>query len=116
MQTVNLRIRLTHKYVDSYRHLDEHQHLGTVVLGQPRMVREPNDFDDGGTYVRLAQLPAGLSRRQRKVWRAVLAENLSKWGCAHEYDCCGCALVRATVHATNHARRVVVVTKTSYNY
>lgn len=116
MQTVYLRERLTHKYVDSYRHLDNHVHLGTVVLGQSRMVREADDIDDGGTYVRLAMLPAGLSRSQRAKWREVLAENLSKHGCAHEYDCCGCQSRTVRVHATNHARRAVVVTSIGYNF
>lgn len=117
MQTVHLRQRLTHKYVDSYRDMDTHVHLGTVVLGASRMVREPGeDHSDGGTYVRLATLPAGLSRSERAKWREVLAENLSKHGCAHEYDCCGCQSRTVRVHATNHARRAIVVTNVGYNY
>ena len=116
MQSLNLRKRLTHKYVDSYRHLDRHVTIGGVTL-TPRVQVEPaTDFDEGGRYVQYARLPAGLSPKQRKEWREVLAENLSKWGCSHEYDCCGCMLVHARAYPTKDARRVLVRVAVSYNY
>jgi len=114
--TLHVRKRLTHKYRDSYRDLDAHVTLGTVKLGDDRMVAAPKSFDDGGVFVRLVELPAGLSRKQREEWRQAVAENLSKWGCSHEYDCCGCQLVSTRVYATNHARRAIAVSRVSYNY
>ncbi len=118
MNKHNVYKRTTFKYNDAYRHLDESHFIGTVVLGDAKHTppTDESSFDDGGTYVRLATLPAGLNRRQRADMRAALAENLSKWGCSHEYDCCGCSLVRTVAHATNHARRVVLVSSVSFNY
>lgn len=108
--------RLTHKYVDSCRHLDAHVTLGTVKLTPMRMVREPADFDDGGEYVRFATLPVRLRGRDLTEAREALAENLSKWGCTHEYDCCGCELIRTTAHPTRDPRRVLLRTRISYNF
>lgn len=105
--------RLTHKYVDTCRHLDRHVTLGTVKLTPMRMVREPDTLDDGGEYVRFATLPAYMRGREA---REALAENLSKWGCTHEYDCCGCELTRTTAHPTRDPRRVLLRTRISYNF
>lgn len=116
MQTRNLYQRLTHKYQDAYRELDQHVYLGTVRLTPPKQTTAPTDYDDGGKYVQYAQLPAGLSRADRKLAREVLAENLSKWGCKHEYDCCGCELRRATAYPTRDPRRIRVVVSVGYNY
>ena len=116
MHTMNIHKRLTFKYTDAYRDLDRHVLLGTVRLTPPRQTRAPVDFDDGGTYVRFATLPVRLDARGRREARRAIAENLSKWACKHEYDCCGCELTRTVAYPTRDPRRVLLVTNVSYNY
>lgn len=116
MQKVHVYKRLTNKYNDGWRHLDSSVYIGTVVLTAPKCIREGTGHDEGGVFTQLATLPASLSGRQRKEFRAALAENLSKWGCRHEYDCCGCELRSTRVLPTEHARKALVVTRVSYNY
>lgn len=116
MHTLTVTKRLTYKYVDSRRYLDAHVTLGTVKLTPQRMVREPEDFSEGGQYVRFATLPVRLHGKALIEARKAIAENLSKWGCTHSYDCCGCALIRTTAHATRDPRRVLLRTSVSFNY
>ena len=116
MFTQHLYRRLTHKYVDSCRHLDNHVFLGSVRCTAPRETRPAENYDDGGTFTFYATLPPGLTRRQRQVWRDTLAENVSKHGCTHEHDCCGCMSVSARAHPTHDPRRVLVRYDVGYNY
>jgi hypothetical protein len=113
MELMHLYERKTHKYVDECRDMDEHEYLGRVKITPPQRTVEPKDFDDGGTYVRFARLPVGADKRR---YMAALAENLSNWGCTHEYDCCGCMLVRASVTPTARDRTVRVEMSVVYNY
>jgi hypothetical protein len=112
MEKINLELRLTHKYVGEWDHLDQWDAVGTAVLTPPKCVREPEDFDDGGEYVRWATIPRGqpLAASAR-----ALEDSLSKHGCSHEYDCCGCASYRTeAIH--RHGRRMVLKTSIRYNY
>jgi hypothetical protein len=113
MEKVYLERRLTHRYVGTYRHLDRWRSLGGVARITPyREVDAGNGYDEGGTYVRWATLPRGVDRDA--ACRA-LEDALSRWGCAHEYDCCGCASYTTRVQH-RHGRRVVLKTRVSYNY
>lgn len=116
MKVLHVYKRHTFKYRDGYRDLDRHTYLGDVKLTPRRQTRPPSDFDDGGTYVRFATLPAGLSKQARREAREVIAENLSYSGCKHEYDCCGCESAHTRAYPTAHARRVLLVTSIGYNY
>jgi hypothetical protein len=111
MDTVNLYLRLTHKYVDSYRHLDESRYIGTIKLTPPRQTREGNGHDDLGDYVRFGRIPRGLDPKE--VERAV-SDTLSHWGCSHEYDCCGCLLTRSDARV--RGRTLMVHTSVGRNY
>lgn len=110
MQTVHVYQRLTNRYVDSYRHLDRSKFLGTVKITPPRLVREANDYDDGGTYLLHARAPAGSPNLTH-----ALRDTLSHHGCSHEYDCCGCRSVSARVRKVS-ARDYVIVQSVSFNY
>lgn len=112
MQVTSLETRLTHRYVGTYSHLDEWQYLGAARLTPPREVKEGNGYDDGGTYLRWATLPRGMDRDA--ACRA-LEDSLSSHGCAHEWDCCGCASYSTRVLHRN-GRRVVLKTRVSFNY
>jgi len=112
MQTIHLERRLSHRYVDTYDHLDEWQDIGTAKLTPPKLVREGNSYDEGGTYLRWATIPRG---QNLKLSAAALADSLTRVGCHHEWDCCGCESVRTRV-LHRKGRRFVLVTTVGYNY
>ena len=117
MEALHLELRLTHRYVGTYRHLDEWRSLGSapVILTPPKMVDPGNGYDEGGTYLRWATLPR-LPRRADRVDAArALEDSLSSWGCHHEYDCCGCASY-STLVVRSKGRRVLLRTTVGYNY
>lgn len=91
---INLRRRVTHRYVGEYQHLDEWQDVGRAKILAPRVVDEGNGLDDAGTYLLYARIPAGQDSEQS---RQALADHFTRWGCSHEYDCCGCLSTWATV-------------------
>jgi len=112
MMKQHLSVRLTHRYVGTWKHLDEWRDVGTAVLTPARAVEEGNGFDDGGTYIIWATLSRGVDRDA--ACRA-LEDELSSHGCAHEWDCCGCASYSTRV-LHRHGRRVVLETHVSFNY
>lgn len=114
MENLYLRIRLSHKYVGTYRHLDKWRYVGTVRLTPPKQLPSLDDDPDpseGPTYVQVGRLPRGMDP---KVVIRALEDTLSAHGCAHEWDCCGCPSYRA--EATIHRRRIRVITSVTYNY
>lgn len=115
MQTINLFTRLTNRYVGTYDHLNDHQHLTTAKVTPPRVVDPGNDYDQGHTVVRHVVVPSGADRQTaRKIVRAI-EDTFTRYGCAHEHDCCGCASysTRAKRVARN---RYVATTRVTYNY
>ena len=112
MDILQISLRKSHRYVDDYRHLDEHVELGRVKLTPARLARAPEGFDDGGTYVRFCRLPVGMDKA--KAMQA-LTDTLSHWGCSHEHDCCGCSLTRTRVEPFK-GRTLKLTTDVSYNY
>ena len=113
MQHIPLTLRLTHHYVGGHDHLDRWAHLGTARLLPSKCVRAPADLDDGGTYLRWAILPRYLKRLPEAV--RALEDTLTREGCSHEWDCCGCASYRTRL-VRKHGRRVLLKTEVSYNY
>ena len=116
MMKLHLSLRLTHRYVGSYDHLDKWRDLPDPVrVTESRMVAEGNDLDAGGTYIRWATLPGQLSRKKRDEMVRGLEQTLTKWGCAHEWDCCGCpSFSTRAIH--RKGRNVVLRTTVTYNY
>lgn len=118
MNRLNVSMRLTHRYVGTCDYMDAWKDIGAAKLTPRRLVEppDPKEFSDGGTYVRFATLPAGLDARQRKAFRTALEDTLSKNGCHHTYDCCGCQSYSTRAIPTAHPRRVRLVTRISFNY
>lgn len=114
MENVYLERRLTHRYVGTHAHLDEWDYVSPVpaLLTPHRQVNPGNGYDEGGTYIRWVTLPRGVDREQAA---RALEDALTRWGCAHEWDCCGCASHTTRV-LHRHGRRLVLQTRVSYNY
>lgn len=106
--------RLTHKYRDGWSHEDQHEYLCGAKLTPAKLVREPEGFDDGGTYIMHATVPRGFSPRQARAIEQALEDSLGGSSCRHEHDCCGCQIRR--VNAKRRGSRFVVKMDVSYNY
>jgi len=109
-------LRLTHKYVGTFKDLDDHAYIGEVkVLGR-RKVNQPEAYYEepshGPVYVMRVIVPKTWNR---KIWTQALHDAFSRHGCAHEYDCCGCANYSADVRFVGK-REAVVRTVITYNF
>lgn len=113
MERIAISLRKTHKYVDSYRHLDDEEPLGVVAITAPTQTEPGNDFDDLGTYVQYTRLPRGMDKA--KAVRAI-SDTMTNWGCAHEYDCCGCMLTSTRAYPTDKPRVLRIVSRFGRNY
>lgn len=112
METIVLNKRLTHRFVGSYMHLDSWKHVGYAKLTPPKIVEHPKDFDDGGTYIRWATFP-----KNQNLDDSIKAvqDVLTRVGCHHDYDCCGCES-HYTLVIHRHKRRAVFLTRSYFNY
>lgn len=112
MEAVTLYSRVTNQYADGWYHLDEWEHVAHVKMTPPRLIREGNGHDDGGTYVRYFRKPTGLE--QRRIHAAV-RDTFSTNRCRHEYDCCGCVFTSVRTASVNR-RTVRVEITVNRNY
>lgn len=112
MKTLHLYNRLTWKYVDSCRDMDEHRYIGSVKMLGGTKIAEGNDYDIGDTWKFRIVAPSTLKNVNLA---SALRSTLSHHGCHHDYDCCGCASVSAIVRRVNK-REYFVSLHTSYNY
>lgn len=112
--------RDTHKYVGTYQHEDRWTTLGAgKVLGRARVLREPDgdaDMSEGPLYgFTFVADRATFERHGPEAIRRALQDMFTRWGCAHDYDCCGCASTSARVRHTKR-REFFVAQSVTYNY
>lgn len=110
MQTLNLYERLSHKYRDGWRHLDNEIFVATVKATPPKWVEEGNSIDDGGAYIMHVRAPSGAPDLRKP-----LRDTLSDSGCRHDFDCCGCQSTSASVRKIS-ARDYLVKVLVRFNY
>jgi len=113
MNLANLYLRVTHKYADGWRHLDDDQFVGTVKVLGVTSATEGGDYDDGGTASFRVVAPSAL--RGADLSRAIADTLGGGSNCRHEHDCCGCASTYATVRRVSN-REYAVRLRTSFNY
>lgn len=116
-----LAIRLTHKYVGTYRHLDQWQTIGSYELlasatSEPRDDDEPDITDPRTTYNVVRVTPEPRFAHRTKTIRRALIDEFTSWGCAHEYDCCGCRSYQARNAVQMDDNRWIVEVNSSRNY
>lgn len=153
--------RITHKYVGTYRHLDQWEEVGTVKILGGVKVRDPyqqeafhlsNQPDYGGSSYRtkhgfkyphmrprlrkceirrrLREFYADSSVGDEQVMRVIaygfkgmtsaevcraIEDEFSSHGCAHTYDCCGCASYSARCRYTGKGANYVLTIRVGYN-
>lgn len=103
---------VTNKYRDGWRELDQSRYVGTVKVLEGRTIRQPADFDDGGTYRMRVVAPSHLRNADL---RQPIRDTMGGSNCRHEHDCCGCASRHVSVKRIGR-RDYVVTIGTSYNY
>jgi len=115
MYDLHAYLRKTWKYRDGWAGQDDWTFIQTVRLTPAVQVREPRDYDDGGSWVQYARLPAGTSRKRKAEIIRAIQHTVSGNSCQHEHDCCGCAMHYATVKSISR-RDLIIHTNVAYNY
>ena len=134
-----LEKRLTHKYVGEYQHLDQWATIGTIdEIGKRELPLseedecDPCDPKSWEIFVLVKPSPDLFERwtmlnleddpdldyfkwSQREI-RQALHDTYTQWGCAHEWDCCGCRSYHASEEkvVTGDLWRVVVSSSRNY--
>jgi hypothetical protein len=109
MHQINVYKRLTHKFTLGWSHEDEWD-TGTAVKILPlKMVASTDDTD---TFTQRVIAPS--SHRKTDLSHAI-ASTLSRSGCRHEHDCCGCVSYHAIVRRVS-AREYVARVNAYRNY
>jgi len=119
--TEALEIRKTHKYVGEYSHMDEWETIGEVKVTaravmewNPDYVDEEDAIEDPQTITYFVEVES-FTPLQSDVEQA-LRDKYTNWGCAHEYDCCGCRNYMVTDVVKRDAGRYIVIVHSSRNY
>ena len=106
-----LSIRRTNKYVDSYSCLDDWEDIGEFKTLWRN--REDKSDDDGYDHWVTEYLFEVSSDRGVEEIVQALKNQFTHWGCAHEYDCCGCPLLSVkSISAVSENRYYLVQTGT----
>lgn len=115
MLNETLSKRITHRYVGTYRHLDQWEEVGTMSEILSTVV-PPSESEDGSAGPKTTKLITVDSSHPKKEIERALRDRFTKQGCAHDYDCCGCAS-----HSVSRVKKVAaklyeVEIHTSYNF
>lgn len=85
-----LAIRKTHRYVGTYRDMDEWEDIGEVTdMGQRLLSVDDDDPCEYTVRERKMHIRCDEPQPDERIERAI-RDTYSSHGCAHEYDCCGC--------------------------
>lgn len=86
-----LKSRQTRKYVGTYQHLDEWQHIGDYEVLETR-TKEIDDDDpcDPARTTMIVAIKCDDPDESDAIIRKALHDTFTHAGCHHEYDCCGC--------------------------
>lgn len=81
----NLEIRNTHKYVGTYRHMDDWTVIGTV--NTVMSVDKADDKGECGVVFKIVRVESDADHDQI---RKALKDTFTSEGCSCMHDCCGC--------------------------
>lgn len=113
-----LKLRVTERYVDRYRHLDTEQRVATAhILQESKQVTDAEDPCEPTRIIKLVEVEDEVQGDVPTIVRAI-KDTMRAVGCGHEYDCCGCwshhvVEVQQMTHQPNH---YIVVQHASRNY
>lgn len=110
-----LELRLTHRYVGEYQHLDDWSELGRFdVLAHSIVITDDEDICEPQRETLLVCVETYQPEPKDRIELA-LAQSNTAWDCGHEYDCCGCRSYSAQAKHLGHNRYEVTI-DSSRNY
>ncbi|QIG66744.1 hypothetical protein EVB27_074 [Rhizobium phage RHph_TM16] len=115
--TLSLEVRLTHKYVGTYRHLDAWQDVGMAVIRctETELMDDGEDPCEPTRTTMLLEIHCDEVTDSHVIMRAIQGA-LGSHGCAHDWDCCGCWSTRVGDIAHVKDNLWFVETHSSRNY
>lgn len=114
--SVTVELTRRHKYVGTFKHLNESVHVGHAVMyAGPAFYTDPEDMCEPTTRKALLQFTQLETTFPIHEIEQAIRDSLSRRGCHHDYDCCGCTSVHARA---KHVAGVVyaVTISTSRNF
>jgi hypothetical protein len=90
-----LERRLTHGYVGSWKHLDQHEYVGRMLIEATSTLGDEVDPEDPCEPCTTTLFVKVYSGEEEEAVKSALRDHFTAWGCSHEYDCCGCRSYRA---------------------
>lgn len=88
-----LELRKTHKYVGTYRDLDEWEQVGKMRIAATsnKECDHEDDACEPWLHEHFIEVRVARGRKwQSNTINQALHDAFTAWGCHHEYDCCGC--------------------------
>jgi hypothetical protein len=89
----SLKVRITSKYKDAFRHLDEEQHIGTVETLRSIERHVDEEHGDSGTNLLFIRITLDQDTEEPITTddiKKAIKNTYGYSGCGHEHDCCGC--------------------------
>ena len=89
----SLKVRITSKYKDAYRHLDEEQHIGTTETLRSIERHVDEEHGDSGTNLLFIRITLDQDTEEPITTddiKKAIRNTYGYSGCSHEHDCCGC--------------------------
>lgn len=90
--TVELEVRLTHKYNDGWSYLDKHEYVGQAQAIAATKQKGDDEYWRNTLLVKVVDCH-GV---EPETIATALEDSFSGGRCQHEHDCCGC--VRTSVN------------------
>ena len=113
----SLALRLTRKYVGTYQHEDEWNNIGTATEKLSGIDDHADDDDPCEPVTQLYCFEVKTDEPQEpKTIEQAFRDTFTKWGCAHEYDCCGCRSYRVSRVAPCGNDEWLVTVSSARNY
>lgn len=119
--STELKLRKTHKYVGTYQHEDQWEYLGRMTMLQYNA--KCTDEEDPCEPTTIIQHFKVELENHDPVWtdeqvKRALRDTLTRSGCHHDYDCCGCVSthVSEVLPLTRHANEYIVISHSFRNY
>lgn len=114
--SITVELTRHHKYVGTFKHLNESEFVGYAdVYAAPAYYTDLEDMCEPTTRKALLQFTQLETTFPIHEIEQAIGDSLSRHGCHHDYDCCGCASIHARA---KHVAGVVyaVTISTSRNF
>ncbi|MFZ3583739.1 hypothetical protein ACOI1H_16410 [Loktanella sp. DJP18] len=113
---MDLAVRKTHTYVGTFSHLDDWDSIGSFDIVSNQAVLDDDQDPCEPTHIFLKVLVQADAGTTDADIESALRSSLSKSGCAHEHDCCGCVSTYVNDVMRQDAHHWAVIQHASRNF